>query len=125
MRAGTIGKVQLQIPWSSLWNQPVIVNIEDVHIVAVPIITEEKFDEEKNKKLLRALKKKALEDVDKKRDLIGGPKLFTEYLITNIIKNLQLNIINIHIRYEDDYSCKQSLAAGICIGSITAEATNR
>ncbi|CAH1112949.1 unnamed protein product [Psylliodes chrysocephalus] len=123
VRVGTIGKIRLQIPWTSLWSQPIIINIEDLHIVAGPIVSKEKFDPEKNKRLTRAAKKKALADLDDK-DILGGPTSFSEHLITNILNYFQLNITNIHIRYEDNSSLKVPIAAGLCIGSITAESTN-
>lgn len=123
--AGTVGKIWLQIPWTSLLNQPVVVNIEDVHIVCGPIVRCAPFDEEQNKRLFRAYKRKALNDLLTDRDIIGGPNSFTEHLITNILKNLQFSISNVHIRYEDSVSTKTSLAAGICIGNISAEITNR
>uniref|UniRef100_A0A6P7FPU7 Vacuolar protein sorting-associated protein 13-like n=1 Tax=Diabrotica virgifera virgifera TaxID=50390 RepID=A0A6P7FPU7_DIAVI len=123
VRAGTIGKIWLQIPWTSLWNQPIVVNIEDLHIIAGPIVTNEPFDAEKNKRLSRASKKKALANLDN-HEILGGPTSFSEHLISNILNYFQLNIANIHIRYEDNYSLKTPVAAGLCIGSITAESTN-
>lgn len=124
--AGTISKIWLQIPWTSLWSQPVVVNIEDVHIIAGPIVNyDSKYDEEKNKRLLRAFKKKIIQDLNDEYELIGGPALFREYLLSSVINNLQLNLTNVHIRYEDRNSTNYPLATGICIGSITAESTNK
>lgn len=102
-----------------------VVNIEDVHIVSGPIVTFNKFDEEKNKRLVRAFKRKALVDLQVDGEIIGGPNSFSEYLIANMVNNLQLVINNVHLRYEDSVSTNKCLAAGICIGSITAENTNR
>ncbi|KAI4458553.1 vacuolar protein sorting-associated protein vps13 [Holotrichia oblita] len=124
VKAGTIGKIWLQIPWNMLWSQPVIMNIEDLHVVAAPVVTYENFDAEKNKRLLRAIKRKALSDISSKSEIIGGPNSFSEYLITNIVNNMQLNISNVHIRYEDAVSDVTPMACGICIGHISAEITN-
>ncbi|KAJ8959923.1 hypothetical protein NQ314_006125 [Rhamnusium bicolor] len=124
VKVGTIGKVWLQIPWASLWKQPIIVNIEDLHIVVGPIVTNEPFDEEKNKRLTRAAKRKLLADLDTESQILGGPSSFSEHLISNILNYLQLNITNVHVRYEDSESCKTPLAGGLCIGTITAETTN-
>lgn len=123
--AGTIGKVCLQIPWTNLWNQSVIVNVEDVHIICAPIVTFKPFDEEKNKRLIRAFKKRTLEKLQTDYEIIGGPRSFTEHLVTNMINNLQFSVNNIHVRYEDSVSTKKCVSAGFCIGSITAENTNR
>lgn len=124
MKSGTIGKIWLQIPWISLWNQPIVLNIEDIHIVFGPIVTREPFDEEKNKRLTRAAKRKSLEDLAK-NGLFGGPSELTEHLISNLMNYFQLNITNIHIRYEDWETYKTPIGAGLCIGSITADSTNR
>ncbi|KAJ8960584.1 hypothetical protein NQ318_013873 [Aromia moschata] len=124
VKAGTIGKVWLKIPWSSLWNQPIVLNMEDLHIVVGPVVTDDPFDPEKNKRLTRAAKKKALEDLDTESHILGGPSSFSEHLVSNILNYLQLNITNVHVRYEDARSWKTPLAAGLCIGSITAETTN-
>ncbi|CAH1186159.1 unnamed protein product [Phyllotreta striolata] len=123
VRAGTIGKIWLKIPWAALYNQPITINIEDIHVVAVPIVRNSKYDPERNKKLVRAAKKKILADL-KDGDILGGPASFSERLISNVLSFFQLNITNVHIRYEDDRSLTGPIAAGLCVGSITAESTN-
>lgn len=123
--AGTIGKIWLQIPWTNLWKQSVVVNVEDVHIVCAPVVTFKPFDEEKNRRLIRAFKKCALAELQNDCEVIGGPKSFSEHLVANMINNLEFSISNVHIRYEDCVSTKTCVSAGVCIGSITAESTNR
>lgn len=125
VKSGTIGKIWLQIPWISLWKQPIVVNIEDILIVFGPIVNNESFDEENNKRLLRAAKKKILEDLRKNGQLFGGVSELTEHLISNLLNYVQLNINNVHIRYEDEISYEKPISAGLCIGSITADTTNR
>ncbi|XP_063908904.1 intermembrane lipid transfer protein VPS13C-like isoform X2 [Zophobas morio] len=124
VKAGTIGKIWLQIPWTSLWSQPVVVNIEDLHIVSGPLLTNETFDADKNKRLIRAFKRKLLANLDTESHIIGGPNSFSEHLVTNILNSLQFTVTNVHIRYEDLVSYKTPISAGLCIGSITAETTN-
>lgn len=124
MVAGTIGKISLQIPWTGLWSQTINVNIEDVHIIVNPIVTNREFDCEKNKRLIRAAKKKALSDLDADGTVFGGPTAFAEHLVTNILNYLQLTVTNVHVRYEDRVSCKEPISAGLCIGTISAESTN-
>ncbi|KAK4883024.1 hypothetical protein RN001_006343 [Aquatica leii] len=124
VKIGTIGKIWLKIPWNVLWNEPVIVTIEDVLITAEPIVTYNTYDQETDKRLLRAVKRKLLSGLDNDRKFIGGPSSFSEHLLTNLINNLQISVANVHIRYEDCVSSKDPLACGLCIGSITAETTN-
>ncbi|XP_017782614.1 PREDICTED: vacuolar protein sorting-associated protein 13A-like [Nicrophorus vespilloides] len=122
--AGTIGKVWLEIPWAKLWSKPVVVKIEDVHILVGPVVNNEPYDAEKNKRLQRAFKKKALADLTAESELIGGPNMFSEYLITNIINNLELTITNVHLRYRDVVNGPETWVLGLCIGNIVAETTN-
>lgn len=125
VKIGTVGKIWIKIPWNYLWNEPITVNIEDIHIIAEPIVSYDKYDPEKDKRLIRASKRKILADLETDKEYIGGPNSFSEHLLTNIVNNLQLSITNVHIRYEDSVSTETPLACGLCIGSITAETTNR
>ncbi|KAF5301566.1 hypothetical protein FQR65_LT08871 [Abscondita terminalis] len=124
VKIGTIGRIWLKIPWNLLWNEPVVVTIEDVLITAEPIVTYDKYDQEIDKRLLRAVKRKLLAELDNDKRLIGGPSSFSEHLLTNLVNNLQISVANVHIRYEDSTSAKNPLSCGLCIGSITAETTN-
>lgn len=99
--------------------------MEDIHIVCAPVVTFKPFDEENNKRLIRAFKKRALSKLQNDTDIIGGPKTFSEHLVTNIINNLEFSINNVHVRYEDCVSTNSCISAGICIASITAASTNR
>lgn len=88
-------------------------------------MTSKPFDEEKNKRLIRAFKKRALAQLQNDYEIIGGPKTFTEHLLANMINNLEFIVNNVHIRYEDCVSTTGCVSAGFCIASITAESTNR
>ncbi|XP_066252577.1 intermembrane lipid transfer protein VPS13A-like [Euwallacea similis] len=124
VKVGTIGKICLEIPWTALWSQPVTVTIEDIHMIVNPIVRNDPFDSDKNKRLIRAFKKRILEHLECEGGILGGPSAFAEHLVSNILNYLQINIMNIHIRYEDEYSTPLPMAAGLCIGTITAENTN-
>jgi len=70
---GTIGKIQLEIPWTAIWNQPITVNIEDIYIVAKPVVGNQPFDPEKNKRLLRGYKKNILQVLERDEGgILGG-----------------------------------------------------
>lgn len=73
MTVGTIGKIQLEIPWTAIWNQPITVNIEDIYIVAKPVVGNQPFDPEKNKRLLRGYKKNILQVLERDEGgILGG-----------------------------------------------------
>ncbi|CAK1541922.1 unnamed protein product [Leptosia nina] len=126
VKIGTIGKINLQIPWSGLYTQPVVVHIEDVLILVGPAISNSYFDPEREKRLTRAAKRKILQDLEAESEILKGPQNFFENLFTAIVNNLQIYIRNVHVRYEDSISSKDGpLACGLCLQSLSIETTNR
>ncbi|KAK2588797.1 hypothetical protein KPH14_001672 [Odynerus spinipes] len=123
VEAGLIGKIILKIPWTGLLSQPVVIYIEDIFIVAVPMLYGP-YNMELQKKLLRAEKKKILEDLEDETFTTGLPLNFFDGIVTSIMKNFQITINNIHIRYEEKLPCNSLSACGICIQSISMTTTN-
>ncbi|OAD54827.1 Vacuolar protein sorting-associated protein 13C, partial [Eufriesea mexicana] len=119
VEVGLIGKIVLKIPWSGLFSQPIILCIEDIYIVAVPAAYGP-YDAEIQKKLIRAEKKKILEDL--KEDEAFKTELFNNFL-ASVTKNFQITINNIHIRYEEQLN-ETLCACGICIQSVSVMTTN-
>ncbi|XP_047356214.1 vacuolar protein sorting-associated protein 13C-like isoform X2 [Vespa velutina] len=124
VEAGLIGKIILKIPWTGLLSQPVVIYIEDIFIVAVPILYGQ-YNMELQKKLLRAEKRKILEDLEGDEAFTAGlPLNFFDGIVTSIMRNFQITINNIHIRYEEKLFCNSLSACGICIQSISMTTTN-
>nr|CAD7259318.1 unnamed protein product [Timema shepardi] len=127
VKVGTVGRISLNIPWSGLYTQSVIINVEDVYVIAGPVV-DRKYDADKEKRLMRATKKRKLESLEGDSLVGTGPpdsKTFFEHLVTTIINNLQVFIRNIHIRYEDSVTNPDCpFACGVCIQTISAETTN-
>ncbi|XP_047103973.1 vacuolar protein sorting-associated protein 13A-like [Schistocerca piceifrons] len=127
VKVGVIGKINLSIPWGGLYTQSVVATIEDVYIIAGPVLDRE-YDPEKEKRLMRAAKRKKLEDLEAESLLGSGPedsKTFTESLLTTIINNLQIFFRNIHIRYEDTITNRDHpFFCGFCVQNVSLETTN-
>ncbi|XP_011865236.1 PREDICTED: vacuolar protein sorting-associated protein 13A-like isoform X2 [Vollenhovia emeryi] len=121
---GLIGKIILKIPWSGLFSQPIVICIEDVYAVAVPALSGP-YDPEIQKRLIRAEKKKILEDLKEDEIFRAGlpPQLF-DGLLASVTKNFQITINNVHIRYEEKILRNFLCACGICIQSISITTTN-
>ncbi|XP_070527175.1 intermembrane lipid transfer protein VPS13A isoform X2 [Cardiocondyla obscurior] len=121
---GLIGKIILKIPWSGLFSQPIVICIEDVYAVAVPALSGP-YDLEIQKRLIRAEKKKILEDLEEDEIFKTGlpPQLF-DGLLASVTKNFQITINNVHIRYEEKILRNFLCACGICIQSISITTTN-
>ncbi|XP_075975072.1 intermembrane lipid transfer protein VPS13A-like isoform X2 [Anticarsia gemmatalis] len=125
VKIGTIGRIGLQIPWTGLYTQPVVVHIEDVLVLVGPAISNSYFDPEREKRLTRAAKRKILQDLEAESEVLKGPQNFFEHLFTAIVNNIQIYVRNVHVRYEDSISSKDGpLACGLCLQSLSIETTN-
>uniref|UniRef100_A0A8D2Q5L1 Vacuolar protein sorting 13 homolog A n=1 Tax=Varanus komodoensis TaxID=61221 RepID=A0A8D2Q5L1_VARKO len=100
-----IGQLNLQIPWKNLYTQPVEAVLDEVYLLIVPTASI-KYDAEKEEKHQLEAKQRELQRIEDAKQKIQQEKqdTFLEKLITQVIRNLQLKISNIHIRYEDDVS---------------------
>lgn len=104
------------------------VALQDVYVVAGPVL-QGPYSPDRDKRLLRAAKKRHLDAVDSS-DWLGMPDTgsFLENLITTIMNNLQVFIRNVHIRYEDTLMHPDpdvTLTCGICLFNLSVEFTNK
>uniref|UniRef100_A0A4W3HA74 Vacuolar protein sorting 13 homolog C n=1 Tax=Callorhinchus milii TaxID=7868 RepID=A0A4W3HA74_CALMI len=110
VKAGQIDKLTLKIPWKNLYSEAVVATLDGLYVLVVPEGSiqydaekeEKQFQENKQKELLRiedALQKAAEKDKPKEEKKDS----FVEKLATQVIKNLQIKITSIHVRYEDDH----------------------
>uniref|UniRef100_A0A8C3E655 Vacuolar protein sorting 13 homolog A n=1 Tax=Corvus moneduloides TaxID=1196302 RepID=A0A8C3E655_CORMO len=111
VKAGHISQLNLQIPWQNLYTQPVEAVLDGVYLLIVPIASI-KYDAEKEARQLLEARQRELQRIEEAKQKIADQDkvkeekqdTFVEKLVTQVIKNLQLKISNIHIRYEDDVS---------------------
>ncbi|XP_008285200.1 intermembrane lipid transfer protein VPS13A isoform X2 [Stegastes partitus] len=109
VKAGHIGRLELKIPWKNLYNQSVEATLDGVYLLIVPTASI-KYDSEKEEKQLQEARQRELHRIEETKLKAAeqeNPKLekqdtFVEKLVTQVIKNLQVKISNIHVRYEDD-----------------------
>lgn len=121
----------MKIPWSDLYGSPVEAAVEGLYIIVQPNL-EVVYDMEKeNKKLLEAKRKEItkIEEAKKKEAERSEVKIadpgFVEKLTTQIIKNVQIKISDIHIRYEDSVSNPGNpFAVGVTLSHLTVVSTN-
>uniref|UniRef100_A0A452J4F7 Chorein N-terminal domain-containing protein n=1 Tax=Gopherus agassizii TaxID=38772 RepID=A0A452J4F7_9SAUR len=111
VKAGHIGQLNLQIPWKYLYTQPVEAVLDGVYLLIVPTASI-KYDAEKEDRQLLEAKQRELQRIENAKQKIADQDkgkeekqdTFVEKLVTQVIKNLQVKISNIHVRYEDDVS---------------------
>ncbi|XP_040305188.1 intermembrane lipid transfer protein VPS13A [Herpailurus yagouaroundi] len=133
VKVGHIGNLNLTIPWKNLYTQPVEAVLEDIYLLIVPS-SQIKYDPVKEEKQLLEAKQYELKRIeeakqkvaDQEKHQVEKPDTFTEKLITQIIKNLQVKISNIHIRYEDDITNRDNpLSFGISLQNLSMQTTDQ
>uniref|UniRef100_A0A4W6CPA1 Vacuolar protein sorting 13 homolog C n=1 Tax=Lates calcarifer TaxID=8187 RepID=A0A4W6CPA1_LATCA len=103
-------KLTLKIPWKNLYNDAVVATLDGLYLLVVPGAS--KFDAAKEERYLQEAKQRELQRIEEalqmaaRRDKPQEEKkdTFVEKLATQVIKNLQVKISSIHLRYEDDVS---------------------
>ncbi|XP_037835905.1 vacuolar protein sorting-associated protein 13C isoform X2 [Kryptolebias marmoratus] len=143
VKAGQIGKLTLKIPWKNLYNDAVVATLEGLYLLVVPGAIESqlktnsyndiKYDAAKEEHYQQEAKQKELQRIEDalqnavRRDKPQEEKkdTFAEKLATQVIKNLQVKISNIHVRYEDDLSDPQRpLSMGVTLSELSLQTTD-
>ncbi|KAG9352350.1 hypothetical protein JZ751_020763 [Albula glossodonta] len=129
VKAGQVGKLTLKIPWKNLYSEAVVATLDGLYLLVVPGATI-KYDAAKEEKYIQEAKQKELQRIDDalqmaaRREKAQDEKkdTFGEKLATQVIKNLQVKITSIHIRYEDDVSDPQRpLSMGVTLGELSLQ----
>ncbi|XP_057687082.1 vacuolar protein sorting-associated protein 13A isoform X2 [Corythoichthys intestinalis] len=129
VRAGHIGCLELKIPWKNLYTQSVEATLDGVYLLIVPTASI-KYDAEKEEKQLQELRQRELQRIEETKLKFAekdNPQLekqdtFVEKLVTQIIKNVQVKISNIHIRYEDDVTNPQCpMSFGVSLSNLSLQ----
>lgn len=127
---GKIGNLVLKVPWKSLYTQPTIVIVEDIYLLAQPNL-QVTYDPVKEDKSIIEARTKEIEKIEnakkaeKEKDQAPADPGFVQKAIQQAIKNVQINIKNIHLRYEDKVTNpKQPFAFGITLSELLVESTD-
>lgn len=134
VKFGHLGELTILIPWSNLKSKPVKITIEDVYVLASPIVIQE-FDLAEEERRELQMKKEKLEGLNaieaaaaQNRDIssdLSNNESFTESLVTKIVDNLQVTIKNIHVRYEDDSVLTENpYSVGFRLTELSAVSSN-
>ncbi|XP_054931274.2 intermembrane lipid transfer protein VPS13D isoform X1 [Dermacentor andersoni] len=136
IKAGFIGKLSLKIPVTRLRSEPWLITIEQLYIVIGPVSLDD-YDEVREDQVLQNAKIAKLDAMEAKWKASYESKQEPSYyaysyaawltcgtsVMTNIIKNLQFKIKDIHIRCEDGCTDPQNpFACGITIQTLSSQA---
>lgn len=133
VKVGHIGSLTLKIPWKNLYTQPVEAVLEEIYLLIVPS-SRIKYDSIKEEKQLMEAKQQELKRIEEAKQKVVDQEnppeekqdTFSEKLITQIIKNLQVKISNIHFRYEDDITNQDKpLSFGISLQNLSMQTTDQ
>uniref|UniRef100_A0A1B6F8B5 Vacuolar protein sorting-associated protein 13 n=1 Tax=Cuerna arida TaxID=1464854 RepID=A0A1B6F8B5_9HEMI len=129
--SGYLGNLFLKIPWTNLYNSSVEAVIEDLNLLVVPN-SQVKYDKAKEEKWKQEMKQAAVNKVEeakrqeKEKFKQKIDDTFAEKLATQIIRNVQITIKNIHIRYEDRKSNKgKPFTFGLTLSSLVVTTTDK
>eukprot|EP00794_Sanderia_malayensis_P015340 gene15340-16917_t len=134
VRAGFIGHLKLEIPFSRPKSQPWIICIDKLYIIAGPA-SSSSYDADAKEKLSQQRKQQQLDALEGQwkasREKQGGqwsqswwPSLYSSFS-TTVAENLQLVITDVHFRYEDSsLNIERPFAFGITIGKLAARSTD-
>lgn len=136
IRAGFVQKIKVTIPFTRLRSEPWVISIEGLYIVAGPVQLHAEFNEEaeeQNKQFRKLSKLDAIEarwraSHDAQQESSYYATSYSSWfsygasVVSGIVDNVQLNIYDVHFRYEDSQTNPASpFAWGITINSLTAQ----
>ncbi|XP_040904460.1 vacuolar protein sorting-associated protein 13C isoform X1 [Toxotes jaculatrix] len=143
VKAGQIGKLTLKIPWKNLYNDAVVATLDGLYLLVVPGATGSelktcpynaiKYDAAKEERYQQEAKQRELQHIEEALQLAARREkpqeekkdTFVEKLATQVIKNLQVKISSIHLRYEDDLSDPQRpLSMGVTLSELSLQTTD-
>ncbi|XP_071479699.1 intermembrane lipid transfer protein VPS13A-like [Diadema antillarum] len=132
IKVGNLGKLTLKIPWKNIYSAPVVATLEGLYVVAVPN-ADIKYNAEKDEKQKFEAKQRTLQRVEeakkkeKEKDKPKDPKAdsFAEKLAMQVVKNVQVKVCDIHVRYEDrTTNPKAPFALGATLRNLSLQTTN-
>jgi len=130
VKKGVIGSLKLKVPWTNLKSEPVVVHVENVFLLLEPEYSYTEYDEKKEQRREAQNKQKKLDNAELMKQFRerGDDKegdSFTQRLVTKIVDNLQIEVVNVHVRFEDVTSNKDfPFAFGMCVESLKIQSTD-
>lgn len=115
LKFGIIGKIDVDIPWSSLGSTPLVVEIEDIVALVSPK-PDKQWSQSEMQKIIIESRQEAIE----KFEALNHPELaiseepgYIASLIEKIVNNIQVYIKRIYIRYEDKLTSEFPFCIGV------------
>eukprot|EP00898_Chlorokybus_atmophyticus_P008933 jgi/Chlat1/9040/Chrsp94S09266 len=130
VKHGSVGRLQLRIPWNKLRREPLVLTLEDVVLRCGPRDDWE-WEEGPSVKREQEAKKSQLasaEIAQLSHQVTGSSSKSRSFLSafwSRILDNVQLSVYNVHIRYEDARTCpERPFAFGLTLAQLTARTSD-
>ena len=136
---GRIKKLYIKVPWNALSSKPVTCEVSGLELVISPlerdlwqqlVLKQNRF-EALEATIIEFAKQTFLDILEEERkqlipaDAKGADQSgFMMNLTTKIIDNMQINITNIHVRYEDTKFFKKPLSMGATLQRLQIHTTD-
>jgi vacuolar protein sorting-associated protein 13A/C len=129
-------ELKLKIPWKSLYTESVKATIDGLTILVAPkssVVYDAEREKKENrdsklkqvKRLIELETNKLKAKIEEEASKNPEGDSFTERIQIQIVRNLELTIKNIHIRYEDDFSKPEHpFSAGVTLDAIEIRVRN-
>ena len=117
LKFGIIGKIDVDIPWSSLGSTPLVVNIEDIVALVSPKPDKQWSQIEMQKNLLEARQEAIdnFEALNHPEFSISEEPGYVASLIEKIVNNVQVHVKRVYLRYEDKITSEFPFCIGVKI----------
>ena len=133
---GKVKRLVMKIPWFSLFTKSTTLELDGLHLLVVPS-SSVAYDEEAEIRLASDAKQRRLERAEEAKNLydtelrvqdtenVKEQDSFVQRLAANIIKNLEVTIRRVHIRYEDNQDSigRYAFAAGVTLDKLLLNTT--
>jgi hypothetical protein len=126
---GSIGRLDLTIPWKNLGSAPLRVSLDNVNILLRPcFVKDTKSSAARKAHQMKLAKLSSVDSLCKLRTKSAShsstPASFLfhylkEKVASMIFRTLEVSVCNVHLRFEDQVSCREALG-GFCLG-VTLE----
>lgn len=127
IRCGLVKRIFARIPWTSLTSKPLIIEVEDVYILAEPKAARgwNEEGEVRDYYLNKETRLEQLETLNSEALQPPPEQGFFKQLIATIIANIQVKISRLYIRLEDSDSSTEAFALGLVLGKVEVVTCDR
>ena len=124
--SSSVGKIQIKIPWTAWYSNPLSIEISNVCIYLKPI-HQDSWCEESERSILVEHKKYLLEQFEIMHpdySEVSTESGFLRSLVSRLVDNVQIEIKNVYLRFEDSINYSEPFAMGLVLSEATIYTCN-